>query len=457
MIDAKPIPGSRQVVASFSPGHGSATTTGHHRGRSARRARRSRFRRSESPGRPIFAIPGHFQRDCFMAAAATRSSWSTAQATSQAIYHRLPSGRAANATSPVRSWPRPASGSFRDRTIRSRATGRCCWPMSTRPNMDGVRPGEIKKLLVLEIAAHADQLHRRHGADQLRRHVHAGADPGHGARRGRRLGVHRSARAAQRLLRRARRERPVDQADAEFPDASSPARPFQCVGCHEQRSRNAAGARRTRAGLAPRPAASSPSPACPDVLDYPRDVQPILDRPCVRLPRLREDHRDGRRRASRGDHGPMFRQLLHADRRQPLLRRPQPGTGNYAPRRIGVSASRLLTMLDGSHYGVNATLHASGTAAAVDRLGCGVSRHLRRAGHRHDRRIRDHRPPIRLDTLGPPMAVDKKAAAAVHRRRCTSCHKRRTAAALPQRCGRRGGAWRSGNPPWVDPRPAPAH
>ena len=41
---------------------------------------------------------------------------------------------------------------------------------------------------------------------------------------------------------------------------------------------------------------------------------------------------------------------------------------NYAPRTLGSSASRLLKLLDGSHYGVKATPSAEESPAALDRF-----------------------------------------------------------------------------------------
>ena len=56
-----------------------------------------------------------------------------------------------------------------------------------------------------------------------------------------------------------------------------------CVGCHEQRVKSPAGSGRNR----PLATARTPSRIAPisdvsEVLDFPRDVQPILDRHCLR-------------------------------------------------------------------------------------------------------------------------------------------------------------------------------
>ena len=115
------------------------------------------------------------------------------------------------------------------------------------------------------VAPDADSLHRRHGADQLRRHVHPRADRGHRPRGAGRLGLPGAAGLAKLLLRGARPGPACREADAELPHgaarrdvelrglprASHPARP------------------RTRTTHSPPwpcavpPARSSRSPTCP--------------------------------------------------------------------------------------------------------------------------------------------------------------------------------------------------
>ena len=104
-----------------------------------------------------------------------------------------------------------------------------------------------------------------------------------------------------------------------------------------------------------------PIQGVPAVFDFPRDVQPILDALCTEChgyeKTARGGPRDGRLILT-SDHGPLYSHSyymltiarLFADGRN------EPKS-NYDPRTLGSSASRLLTMLDGSHYGVQATPH----------------------------------------------------------------------------------------------------
>jgi hypothetical protein len=85
----------------------------------------------------------------------------------------------------------------------------------------------------------------------------------------------------------------------------------------------------------------------PDVLDFPRDIQPILNRHCTKC-------HSGERRAGgvdlSGDHTPSYsvsywtinRRGLVADGRNQAY-------GNRLPRSIGSSASRLMQLIDGGH------------------------------------------------------------------------------------------------------------
>ena len=53
-----------------------------------------------------------------------------------------------------------------------------------------------------------------------------------------------------------------------------------CVGCHEQRTETIRPDRNPMA-FRRRPSRIEPIDDCPDVFDFPRDIQPILDRHCV--------------------------------------------------------------------------------------------------------------------------------------------------------------------------------
>jgi hypothetical protein len=123
-----------------------------------------------------------------------------------------------------------------------------------------------------------------------------------------------------------------------------------CIGCHESRT-TAASAHRG-AVLALRRAASTIQPLAdvPDLPDFPRDIQPLLDRYCLRC------HNADQRTAKvnlTGDRGPMFSHSYYTltvfnqlgDARNAV-------GGSYPPRSLGSGAARLIEKIDGRHHDV---------------------------------------------------------------------------------------------------------
>jgi mono/diheme cytochrome c family protein len=156
-------------------------------------------------------------------------------------------------------------------------------------------------------------------------------------------------------------------------------------------------------------------------LDFPRDIQPILDRHCVKCHGY-EASAEGGPRAARllltGDHGPMF---SHSYYMLTISRsfsdgRNQPKS-NYAPRQLGSSNSKILRLIEEKHHHVNLSdlekktvrlwiesgAAYPGTYAA---LGTGMI-----GGYAENSQVdTDHHWPA------------TKAAAEVIERRCASCH-----------------------------------
>jgi hypothetical protein len=203
--------------------------------------------------------------------------------------------------------------------------------------------------------------------------------------------------------------------------AVQPGETLGCVGCHEHRTQTPQYSAQPLAAVRKPPSQIEPIPGAPDVFDFPRDVQPLLDALCVDCHGYEKTARGGPR-AGRllltGDHGPLYSHSyymltiarLFADGRN------EPKS-NYDPRTLGSSASRLLKMLDGSHYHVKATPQQKkmfrlwiesgaaypGTYAA---LGCGM------IGNYRENEI------VNTGLEWP----ETKAAAAVIEQRCANCH-----------------------------------
>jgi hypothetical protein len=121
-----------------------------------------------------------------------------------------------------------------------------------------------------------------------------------------------------------------------------------CVGCHEQRLR-APHPRPsiTLAAMRREPSRPVPFEGIPDVLDFPRDIQPILDRHCAECHNA--DRRDGGVDLS-GDRTPYFTAAYWSMFTHGLVVDGRNSDGNRPPRTIGSSASRLMQLIDGSHY-----------------------------------------------------------------------------------------------------------
>ncbi len=127
-------------------------------------------------------------------------------------------------------------------------------------------------------------------------------------------------------------------------------------GAHEDRGAAPNTVNTTRLiAMQRKPSRIAPVPGIPDVIDYPRDIQPILDRHCVKC------HRPGQRDGGvllSGDHGPVYSHSYYT-----LSATYQFSDGrnlpksNYPPYGFGDAASPIMNMLRGEHYDVKLSEH----------------------------------------------------------------------------------------------------
>lgn len=138
-----------------------------------------------------------------------------------------------------------------------------------------------------------------------------------------------------------------------------PGETLSCVGCHEQRQSAPPAARRTQAMLRA-PSKITPITDVPEVIDFPRDVQPILDKHCVGCHDFVKTEQ-GRPCAGgvilSGDHGPRFSISYAMLTVHKQFFDGRNGAGNRAPQTIGSSASPLMQKLDGQHFDVQLSSH----------------------------------------------------------------------------------------------------
>lgn len=225
-------------------------------------------------------------------------------------------------------------------------------------NMDGVEPGDIKKLLVLETLP-------------MPIHYTGGMEPisyGGTFTLERILGTvpvesdgsaYFEVPALRSLFFVALDENDLSVKRMQSFTSVMPGETLSCAGCHEHRSQTPRSRSQSMIALQNPPHPIEPISDVPDVIDFPRDVQPVLNDLCVGCHDYEATELGGPRAGGiilSGDHGPMFSHSYYTMTVTRLFSdgRNQPKS-NYEPRTLGSSASRLLAMLDGSHHGVQAT------------------------------------------------------------------------------------------------------
>lgn len=353
MLDAKPVPNSDRVVVSFSPGHGRPEHMGHVvlvDPRAGPDVQKTAVQISR--GNEMYRDPYAVSEDCFFVANSRGISIMDGAGNTELIYRLPDADRHLECHEPRPLRGRPREPVIAPQVDLTQETGELVLAnVYDGRNMEGVEPGEIKKLLVLEQLP--EPVHFSGGMESI--------SLGGTFTLCRMLGtvpVESDGSAFMKLpALRSLFFVALDENDRSVKRMQSfvtvqPGERTSCVGCHEQRSRTApVGSSLLALGRPPREV--TPIRDAPDVFDFPRDVQPILDRHCVAC--HNPDRREGNVDLC-GDHTPRFsisyrtlieRGLVADGRNQPYA--------NRAPRTIGSSASRLLSFLDGSHHGARPT------------------------------------------------------------------------------------------------------
>ena len=350
MLDAKPIPGTNKVVASFSPGHGRTEHMGFvtvvdpsngpdHRP-SARNVSRG----------PDYRDPYAFSESCFMAANRQGIHLMDGQGNTEVLF-RLPArlaGQECHEPRPLQS--RPRERIIPPRVDLAKATGRLFLSdIYHGRNMPGVKRGEIKKLLILE---------------QLPKPVNfsGGMQP---------LTIFGTFTLARVLgtvpvepdgsaFMELPAMRPLffvalDKNDLSVKRMQSfltvqPGETTGCIGCHEDRSQAPLISHGMTAFNNREPDRIEPIRGVPDVYDFPRDVQPVLDKHCVQChgPDKRDGGVDlcgGRTPTYSVSYWTIYKRRLVSDGDNLPV-------SNLRPRAIGTSASRLMKLIDEHHYDV---------------------------------------------------------------------------------------------------------
>jgi cytochrome c553 len=354
MLDAKPVPGTRQVVASFSPGHGRPEHAGHvtlvdpvlgpdHQA-SARRI---------SHGGPEYRDPFPVSPNCFLLANKDQLLVMDGKGRTETIYELPEEPKGLWVHEPRPLVPHPRERVIPDRTDRTDAEGTLfLGDIYVGRNMADAKRGDIKELLILEqlpkpvnfsggmwpiSAGGTFTLARILGTVPVR-------DDG---------SAHFRAPALRSLFFVALdKDRKSVKRMHSF-TTLQPGENTGCVGCHESRLNTPLAARPRPDAMEGEPDAISPVDGIPDVPDFPRDVQPVLDRHCVKCHNP-DDYR-GKLDLS-GDRTPLFSRAYWSLTHRGLYSDGRNNSrGNYPPRQIGSGNSRILAYLDGSHHDAKPT------------------------------------------------------------------------------------------------------
>ncbi len=368
LIDAKPVPGTDKVVCTAAPGHGrnehagAVTLVSPDKGPDELSSCRI-VSRPEPDLEPYgwhkdehrWRDPWAFSEDCFLAARMRDLCVMDGQGRYETIYSLSEDWpRTGNKRVFMVHEPRPLIRRERELSIPDRtdsAQGEGTFVLADANmgrNMEGVEPGLVKKLLVLEVLP--KPINYFGGADQnaawptyfLYRVLGTVPVEEDGS-------AHFNVPAKRPVFFVSLDENDLSVKRMQSFTSVMPGETISCVGCHENRTQSPSNPRQMQLMALDRsPSALRPVPDTPEIFDYPRDIQPILDRHCIECHNF---EKFSGRVALTGDRGLGYSisyDMLHKTG-QVVVRSP---VGNYPPRGLGSGASPLPAKLKPSHHNV---------------------------------------------------------------------------------------------------------
>jgi hypothetical protein len=431
MIDAKPIPGTDKVVSVFSPGHGNRE----HAGAimivdldagpdDPERARRIspdvEMGRGWMGGRGGYRDPYPLSPTCFLVAQDKSLLLLDDQGRAQEIYR---AEKMVHEPCPI--GPRPTERICPRRSDASQTTGRLFLAdIYHGRKMQRVKRGEIKRLLVLEQLpkpvnfSGVQQTLSMNGTFTLKRILGTVPVEPDGS-------AFFEVPALRSIYFAALDKQGQTVKRMQSFVTLMPGETVGCVGCHEHRTDTARFDRALTAMTRP-PSRIEPLADIPEVIDYTRDIQPILDKHCVNC---HSAEKPEGKIVLTGDYNEWFTQSYYAlfAARQVSDSYGYDEDANHAPRGFGSPASDLMKKIGGSHYEVKLSARERrrvqlwidtgatypGTYAGL-RPGTPPSSHTRPDPHSY--------PPTYGSVSTGTVPGGKETLDAIVERRCLTCH-----------------------------------
>jgi len=348
MLDAKPIPGSDKIVASFSPGHGRPEHLGHvavvdpSRGPDHQPSARNVSKES------FWKDPYAISEDCFLVAQRRGLFVMDGEGNNELVYELPKEDQFMECHEPRPLRSRARERAIPARTKLSKATGRLVLENIYRGRkMRNVEKGSIKKLLLMHQIPKAVNFSGGMqpltigGTFTLAQILGTVPVEEDGS-------AYLEVPALRSIFMVAldAEDKPVKRMHSFL--VMQPGETTSCVGCHEQRTEAPHPVSANLIALGRSPSKIEAIPGVPEVMDFPRDIQPILDKHCVEC--HNPDKFDGKVDLT-GDKTAMYTMSYWTMQTMGLVSdgRNRPAS-NYDPYTIGSAASRLMDLIDGSHY-----------------------------------------------------------------------------------------------------------
>ena len=353
MIDAKPIPGTNKVACIFSPGHGRKGHCGRMTIVDPSEGPDVQARAKHLGSGENYRDPYPLGEDSFLLAEGNNVLWMNGRGETR-VLHPFDGGDTMLVHEPRPLRPRVREPLLPATIDPGRATGQLVLAdIRHGRRMEGVAAGEIKRLLVLEQLPKPVNLNGsvRHntsinGTFTLKRILGTVPVEPDGS-------ANFEVPALRNIFFVALDENNLAVKRMQSFVTLQPGETASCVGCHEHRTNvPRSRASPTLAAVRRSPSRIEPIADVPDVIDFPRDVQPVLDPHCVGC--HGGERPDGKIDLSSAPSGHLvfsrsYHTLMTVDG---LVSHGNDADGNRPPRSIGSSASRLMATLVPSHYKV---------------------------------------------------------------------------------------------------------